>query len=208
MVQNDADGPPEGIPCPHACGLHPVFEFRECLFDGVQIGAVWRQEQQVSFCSAGLASRTALLLSLPGLVHHHHISGPQGRDQNAFDIGSEVLPLMGPSNTQGASMRSWRNAAMKIEVFPGQAFALWCLAAQRNHVRLHPSFINEDQPCRIETLLMPLPPVPAALHIGAFVLISDQRLFLKLNPQPRRNRQTVSWLTSYHGLGKHLLQHH
>ena len=56
--------------------------------------------------------------------------------------------------------------------------------------------VDEDQPFRIDTPLMALPPVAAALHIGAFTLVGNHCLFLKLNPQLRRNRQTVSWLTA------------
>ena len=77
-----------------------------------------------------------------------------------------------------------------------QTVSLRCPTAQRGHVGFHPSLVNEDQPCRINTCLMPLPSGAPTFHIRALSLVSDQCLFLKLNPQPRRNRQTVSWLTS------------
>lgn len=76
-----------------------------------------------------------------------------------------------------------------------QPLALRRPSPERGHVRLHPGLIDEDQRHRVDPALMPLPPLAAAVHIGAFALIGDQRLFLKLTPQPRRNRQTVSWLT-------------
>ncbi len=72
----------------------------------------------------------------------------------------------------------------------------WKPSARRGYVGLHPGFVNEHQPCRANARLMSLPQLPAALHIRAVPRVRNQRLFLKLNPQPRGNRQTVSWLTS------------
>lgn len=43
--------------------------------------------------------------------------------------------------------------------------------------------------------MMALPSLAAALYIRALTFVRDQRLFLKLKPEPRKNRQTVSWLT-------------
>ena len=78
----------------------------------------------------------------------------------------------------------------------GQAVPSWRPAPQWGHVGLHPGLVDEHQPRWIDPALAPPPPLAAALYVGAVALVRHQRLFLKLKPQPRRNRQTVSWLTT------------
>jgi hypothetical protein len=51
------------------------------------------------------------------IVEDHDVAWLQRRYEELFDIGMEALPLMGPSNRQGASMRSLRKAARKVAVF-------------------------------------------------------------------------------------------
>ncbi len=78
---------------------------------------------------------------------------------------------------------------------PGQAGTLMRPTAQGCHVRLHPGFIDKNQPLGIDPPLMAFPARALAGYIGACPFIRDQRLFLNVSPQARRNRQTVSWLT-------------
>jgi hypothetical protein len=61
--------------------------------------------------------------------------------------------LMGPSNRQGASMRSLRKAARKVASLPlvvrdlvDEPLAPRRPAAQAGHIGLGPGFIDEDQP--------------------------------------------------------------
>jgi len=137
------------------------------------------------------------------VVDHHHIARPQGRHQNAFDVGAEdvavhrtvehswgVDPVVAERSDEGGRDPVPEGSS------PRQAFVSGCPAPQRSHVGLRPGFVNEDQPCRVDPPLITLPPVAAAFHVRAFALIGDRRRFLKLSPQPRRNRQTVSWLTT------------
>jgi hypothetical protein len=44
-----------------------------------------------------------------------------------------------------------------IRCFGVEPLALGCPATQRSHVGLRPSFINEDEPCRIKSSLILLP---------------------------------------------------
>lgn len=137
------------------------------------------------------------------VVHHHHVAGRERRDQDALDIGAEdvavhravedpgrVDPVVAQGGDEGGGIPVPEGSRA------GQSFAFRCPSTQWSHVRLHPSLVDEDQARRVDPALMALPPVAAALHVRAFAFIGDQRLFLKLNPQLRRNRQTVSWLTS------------
>ena len=151
--------------------------------------------------SDGLPHSLALVTSQ--IVHDDHIARTQGRNQNPFDIGPEdvaihravedprgVDPVMAQGGNEGGGIPVPEGCRA------GQTFAFGCPAPQGCHVGFYPGFVDEDQPRRINTALMALPPVASAFHIRAFALIGDQRLCLKLNPQPRRNRQTVSWLTA------------
>ena len=71
-------------------------------------------------CSLGandVASRVAFVA--PEIVEDDDVSFGQGRSQLLFDIERcvNISPLMGPSMTQGAEMRSQRSAAMNVSVF-------------------------------------------------------------------------------------------
>ena len=52
-----------------------------------------------------------------GVVEDHSVARLEGRDEELLDIGAEGSPLIGPSNRQGASMRSVRRAARNVAVF-------------------------------------------------------------------------------------------
>jgi hypothetical protein len=98
------------------CGLaQPMFQFGEELFDRVQIGRVFRQEEEVR---AGRTDSTADSFAFVGaeIVHDHDIAGLSCRDQDVLDVKPEGFPLIGPSKNQGAVMRSWRKAARKVMV--------------------------------------------------------------------------------------------
>jgi hypothetical protein len=51
------------------------------------------------------------------IVRHDDVVALEGRDQELLGVGEKRSPLIGPSNTQGASMRSLRSAARKVAVF-------------------------------------------------------------------------------------------
>lgn len=72
-----------------------MFEFGEDLFDWIEIGRIWRQEEQscADFANSltdGLAFVTAKI------VHNNHISGLQRRHQDLLDIGQEPLTVDRP----------------------------------------------------------------------------------------------------------------
>ena len=223
-VAGAVDTPPAHFPQIFCCGMGAMITksgSRQCVqfgeyeranamrsrepaivFDRVRVLAVRRQEQKVRPCGADRLSHSLTFVT-PEIVHHDHIASAQGRNQNAFDIGREDVAIHGavkdpgrinPVMVQGGDEGG--GVPMPEGNRAGQAFAFGCPAPQGCHVCLYPGLIDEDQPRRINAPLMALPPVAAALHIRAVTLVGDQCLFLKLNPQPRRNRQTVSWLTA------------
>lgn len=161
-----------------------------------------RQEQKVrTRCANGAAEGLAFVTS--EVVHNNDISRHQRRDEDALDIGTEDVTVHRPVEDPGrvdpvVSQRGDKGRGVPVTERgrPRQAPALRCLATERSHVGLHPGLVDEDKPRRVDPALMPLPSLAAALHVGTFALVGHQRLFLKLNPQPLTNRQTVSWLTT------------
>ena len=91
-------------------------ELGEHMFDRIEVLTVGRQEEQLG---AGCADRSTHRGSFVAaeIVHHHNVASVQARRQELRDVGQELRPLIGPSNTQGAVIRSHRRAAMKVSVF-------------------------------------------------------------------------------------------
>ena len=73
---------------------------------------------------------------------------------------------------------------MSVGGVSGQAFTPGCPAAQRCHVGLGPGFVDEDEPARVDPLLMTLPAVPAPGHIRPQLLGGPQRSFFERIPGP------------------------
>src|SRR5215204_6859382 len=73
----------------------PVLELREELFDGVQVGRVFGQEEQAGAdrpdgAPHGLAPVRA------EIVHDDDVAFPQGRDEDLVDVEPEALAVDGP----------------------------------------------------------------------------------------------------------------
>ena len=192
-----------------------MFELGENLFDGIEIRAVWRQKQQVG---SGRADRLAngLVFVTSEIVHHHHIARLECRNPFMFDIGSEDVAIhraIEYSRRVDPVMSQGGNEGRGIPVAEGgsawQVVTLWCPAPDRHYVRLHPGFVNEHETARVDPMLVALPALPATFHVRAIALVATSLRrgnaplgpflillsYLKLNPQTRRKRQTVSWLT-------------
>jgi hypothetical protein len=63
-----------------------MLELGENLFDGVQVGRIFRQEDQLC---AGCTDEPAdgFTLVATEIIHDHDVTGTQRRDENLFDIG-------------------------------------------------------------------------------------------------------------------------
>src|SRR5271170_5764392 len=102
---------------------------------------------------------------------------------------------MGPSNRQGASMRSLRKAARKVAVFHLPCGTLstsrWPLGAhprRRVIYSLGPGFIDEDQPPGVDEPLIGSPSFAVATYVRAILLACDKGLFLTVTPIRRKKR--------------------
>lgn len=50
------------------------------------------------------------------LVDHDNVAGPEGWHQHLFESARNLSPLIGPSITQAALMRSWRSATRNVNI--------------------------------------------------------------------------------------------
>lgn len=141
---NDIDSPAHGF-------SHGVFEFREELFDRIEVGAVRRQEDEFR---SGPADHGTDFLALVAaeVVEHDDVTGLERPDQFGLDIGFESLAIdrsvqhpwrIDPVAAQGrdeghrlpVSMRDMRD----------EPLAAVAPASQRGHVGLDPGLVEEDQ---------------------------------------------------------------
>src|SRR6478736_6128605 len=104
---------------------------------------------------------------------------------------------MGPSNRQGASMRSLRKAARKVAVFHLPCGTLSTSRSplgaqpQAGHIGLCPGFIDEDQPPGVDEPLIGSPSVAVATDVRAILLACDEGLFLTVTPIRRKKRLII-----------------
>ena len=160
-----------------------MLEFGEDLFDRVEIGAVGRQEQQSCADAADRLAHFAAFMAAE-IVHDNHVTGLEGRQQKLAHIGEEsravdravqhargVDPVTAQRRKKGLGPPStvWRLA--------DEACPTLAPSAQRRHIRLHPGFINENQPGRLNPalILAPLHPPPRDRRT---VLFAGERGFL------------------------------
>src|SRR5439155_12010713 len=78
-------------------------------------GRVGRQKEELGADGSDQAADGMALVAAE-VVHDDDIAGSPGRQQHLVDIARKLSPLIGPSMTQGASMRSQRSAAKKVSV--------------------------------------------------------------------------------------------
>ena len=74
------------------CLSEPVLELSEGLLDGIEIGAVGRQEEQLGACFTDGAAH-GLSLVTAEIVEDDDVTRLKGWDQKLLDIGEELLAV-------------------------------------------------------------------------------------------------------------------
>src|ERR1700686_5345966 len=104
---------------------------------------------------------------------------------------------MGPSNRQGASMRSLRKAARKVAVFHLPCGTLSTsrspLGAQprRRVILVLVQVSSMNQPPRVDEPLIGSPSFAVATDVRAILLACDKGLFLTVTPIRRKKRLII-----------------
>ena len=120
------------------------FELGEDLLDRVEVGGVFRQEDEAG---SDIPDRLAPRLSLVGaeIVEDHDIARLQRRDQERFDIGVEALAVDGPVEQAGRvdavvaqGGEESRGLPLALRDLVDQALSPWRPAAQAGQIGLGP----------------------------------------------------------------------
>ena len=160
----------------------PVLELGKSLFDGIEVGAVGRQEEEPG---AGGADRLAhgLAFVAAEIVEDDDVTGWEGRNQELLDLGQELLAVdwapeetrcIDPVMTQGGEEGERAPTAMRR--LADQPVAARTPAAQGGHVGLGPGLVDKNQTPGIDARLAGLPLQAAPGDIRA-VLLSRERSF-------------------------------
>ena len=162
----------------------PVFQLGEQLLDRVEIGRVFRQEEQLGAdraddpadCLAAVAAE---------IVDDDEVVGTQCRQQHFLDVEPEAFAI---DRTVDQPWRLDTIEPQRGEESHGlpspmrhlglQPLAAWRPTAQRRHIGLGPGLVDEHQVLRIDAMAIAQPLRTATRDIGAILFAGDQRLFL------------------------------
>lgn len=130
---------------------HPVFDLGEGLFDGVEVGAVGRQEPEPSVGGFDGGAHGFGFVAAE-IVHDDDVAGFKCSDELLFNIGEKARPIdravedAGSRQPVATERRQERHGApMAMRDVTAQALAFRSPTADRCHVGLDPRLINEDQ---------------------------------------------------------------
>ena len=183
VIEEFADPPPCRLDGSFLGLSQEQLELGEDLLDGVEVGRVWRQEEE--FCagvSDGLANRLSLVAAK--VVHDDDVTGLEGWDQQLAHIGGEPFAVDRPVEYEGGVYAvvaqggdESHGAPVAVGCLGGQGLAPHTPAVGADHVGLGPGLIDEDQPPRVNLALMPLPPSAASGHVGPVLLAGAHGFF-------------------------------
>ena len=170
------DGPGVGL-------TQQRFEFCEHLLDGVQIGAVRRQEDP-SRTSGSDGVSNGLAFVAAEVVQHHDIARLEGGDEALFDPGQEGGPIDRPIKDKRRTEPVTAQTGDECQRLPvpmrnlcHQALSRSRPATQTGHVGLCPGLIDKDQAPWVDLMLMFLPERALACHVGSILLGCVQAFF-------------------------------
>ena len=160
-----------------------MFELCEDLFDGVEVGAVWRQEQKSCAGGADGASDVGAFVRAE-IVEDDDVAFSERRREHLLDVGGEALAIDGSVEDErrvdpvAAQRRDERHGfPMPMRSLGHQSAALWTPAAQRRHVRLDPGLVDEHEARRIDAGLPRLPALAFACDVRTILLAGEQAFF-------------------------------
>lgn len=161
----------------------PVLELCEGLLDGIEVRAVGRQEEAVSTgVTEGLADGFGFVAA--EIVEDDDIAVLEGGDQEALDVGEELLAVDRPVEEAGRVDAAEPEGGDEGECSPAamrgladQPLAARPPAAERRHVGLGPGLVDEYQPPRVDAGLPGPPSRPAAGDVGPVLFTGERGFF-------------------------------
>ena len=155
-------------------------QLRKRELDGIEVGAVWRQESDEGprLFDGGLHGR----LFMDGeVVEHHDIAGPQRRHEHLFDVGEEcgIVDRAVEDRRRLQAVPPQRgDHGVRLPVSAGRVIAepqaAWAAAVAPQQIGRHAGFVEKDEMPGIAERLRLLPvaagrgDVRATLFVGVY----------------------------------------
>ena len=193
-IDEPADEVPEAVHSPLADLSEHGLELGEGLFDGVEVGAVGREEAQGCACRLDPFAYRCPFVARQ-VVHDDDVTGPQFRHEHLGDIGFEPVSVdrtIQHHRRDHAGHAKARHQcggfAVAMREAHAQALAPGAAAMAAGHVGRGPSFVDEDEPFGIEIELAVEPVMSLLQDIGTILLDSMASLFLRVMPRRAKKR--------------------
>lgn len=153
-----------------------MLEFGEHLLNGVQIGRIFWQHQELCADLADCPADGEALVAAE-IIHDDDVAWEQCRRQDLLDIDPKSFPvdraIEKPGRFDAVVTQGGQEShcvPMPERGFGHQTFAFGRPSSQRRHVGFSPGFIDEYEARRIDPSLIPLPLFASARDIGAILL--------------------------------------
>lgn len=175
-IEEFADRVADGLDSSGADLAQEMLELGEDLFDWVQVGGVFGQEDQM--CAGFANSRShGFALMAAKVVHDDDVASLKGRHEDFLDVEEKALsvdraidePRGFDAVMPERSKKSHRNP-MTVRRPGLNALALDTPAAQWGHVGFSPGLVDEDQSRGINSLLIGDPSGAPSFYVGTLLL--------------------------------------
>lgn len=186
--EGESDGWDEFVWGASLGGAEGGFDFAPHFFDRVEIRGVGREEEHLG---SGLGNEFERWFTLVRreVVHDDEVARPEGGTEDFGNVGAEDFGVgrSGDAHAScGAVQANGGDHGGGLPMAAGGAGVTANAArgapAQAGHVRLGTTFIEEDEPRRIEAALPP-PPLPARPgDVGPVLFTGAECLFLYESP--------------------------
>ena len=181
--QTLAEERPERVDRSTAGGADDGFEFGEAELDGVEVGAVGRQEPQGR---AGRFNGGPHAVDLVGgeIVGDHDVAGLQRRDEDLFDVGQEAGPVHRTIQDPGGGEPRHPQRGDEGAAFPaavgrviGDPLAAGATPLSPEEIGGDPRFIEKDEAGRVEGRGGGHPVCAGGRDVGTIVFGRAHRFF-------------------------------
>ena len=183
MIEESSDPSPERVDGSLLGFAQHAFELREDLFDRIEVGRVFGQEDQTRACDAnGFPDGGAFVRA--EIIHDDDISRRERRRQNLLDISEKAFAIDRPVED---ARRGDLIAAQGREESRGFPVAVGSLGDEREaafypavgarHIGLGPGFVDKNETPWIKLRLNFLPARAMARDVGPILLGGIERFF-------------------------------
>lgn len=142
---------------------HQMLKLGKDLLDRIEIGAIWRQEQELGPSATDRLADGGPFVAAQ-IVHDDDIAGRKRRHEELLDILSEALAVdrlvehaRSIDPVAAECRKEGQGAPMAIGDLGMKPLANRRPTAQRRHVGFRPGLVDEDEPRRIKPPLVLLP---------------------------------------------------